>query len=314
MLSHPHEGKVRSMTPVIYERAFCAQDHRFTLRSDIAGAGPVLDRLFEPFAAAPDGRSPAVYEILKFRRAGRRHNPAAHDLLRNPKYELLVNGNSTQRSSSPGSMLDWVIADVTESAVSAPVGYAAVHASAGVIGGRALLMPAPPEHGKTTTIAALVRAGWGFLTDEAALISLDDGLVHPFPRPLMISPSSMAVLPGLRDRLPDGYEAFRHFDHHVAPNDLRPDCVSRPARAGFIVFPCYAKGSRTVLTPMARAEALMELLGGCFNLPALGTPGMEALSGVVRDAACYRLSIGAIGPAVHLIRRLLEERTKAAFL
>lgn len=309
LVLHPLDD-VRSMiATAYYERTFRALDHRFVIRSDISGAGPVFDRLFGAFAVGANGTPRAVYELLMFRIGARSHDPAAHDLIRNPRYELIVNGRSTQRSPSVGSMLSWVIADMTESAVSTLSGYAAVHASAASADGGAVILPAPPAHGKTTTVAALVRDGWQFLTDEAALISLADGLVHPFPRPLMISPSSMAVLPGLKERLPDAYESFRHFDHHVAPDDLRPDCLSEPAAVRSIVFPSYVKGSPTALIPITRADALTGLLRSCFNFPELKGRAVRALARIASEAACYRLSIGATEPAVHLIQGLLEENS-----
>jgi hypothetical protein len=227
-------------------------------------------------------------------------------------FELFLDGRSLNRTHSLGSLVDLIVSDITREGVDAATGYAVVHASAAVLRDRAVVLPAPPEHGKTTTIAALVRAGWNFLTDEAALISLDDGLVHPFPRPLMVSPRSMAVLGGLKDGLPAPYEAFRHFDHHVAPDDLRPHCLSGPARARFIVFPSYGEGSPTLLTAISRAEAAIELLQGCFNLPVVGHVGLVALAEVVRGAECYRLSIGAIEPAVRLIQGLVENAGEEA--
>ena len=53
---------------------------------------------------------------------------------------------------------------------------------AGVVGcgGGALLLPGGSFTGKTTLVAALVRAGAVYYSDEFALLD-DDGLIHPYP-------------------------------------------------------------------------------------------------------------------------------------
>ncbi len=284
--------------PVSYEGRFAALGRRWELRSNVPRAGEVLGRLFAAFHSQVRAETTSsVYELVELVPEDGDDRP----------YELFLDGWSINRAMSPGTLVDWIVSDITQEAIDSATGYAIVHASAAVFDGRTIVLPAPPEHGKTTTVAALVRADWDFLTDEAALIGLDDGLVHPFARPLMISPSSMAALPGLRDDLPAAYEPFRHFEHHVAPIDLRPDCLAAPAPLGFLVFPSYGEGRATELTPLGRGEALVAVLDSCFNLPLLRGDGIRALSEVVRIARCFRLSIGAIEPAVELLEALARD-------
>jgi hypothetical protein len=58
---------------------------------------------------------------------------------------------------------------------------------AGVVGwrGRALVVPGRSCSGKTTLVAALVRAGATYYSDEYAVLD-SRGRVHPFPKPLSI--------------------------------------------------------------------------------------------------------------------------------
>jgi len=276
-----------------------AIDFRFTVETDIPGAFATVDRLFAPFRdAAPAGP----------RRTYRLGTSGSEP----DRFELLLDGASIQRPASPGSMLDWMILDVTAEAVTQTSDLVCVHASAATLDGRAIILPAPPEHGKSTTVAGLVRAGWDLLTDEAALFDLGDDLLHPFPRPMMLSETSLAALPGLADSLPSSYETFRRLNHHLTADDLRPGALASPARVAFVVFPSYAPGRTTELVALARSEALMEMLHGTFNLQRVGGKGVETLGRVVRAADCYRLHIGALEPAVGLIRELFardgEER------
>lgn len=270
-----------------------AIDFRFTVETDIPGAFATVDRLLAPFREARSDGPRRTYRL-----GTSRSEPGM--------FELLVDGESIQRPPSPGSMLDWLIIDMTTNAVTHATDLICVHASAATLDGRAIILPAPPEHGKSTTVAGLVRAGWSLLTDEAVLIDLRDDLLHPFPRPMTLSDISMAALPGLAESLPDSYEMFRRLDYHLTADDLRPGALGSPARAAFVVFPSYAPGSSTELVPLGRSEALMEMLRGTFNLECIGGRGVETLGRVVGSADCYRLHIGALEPAVELVRGLFD--------
>lgn len=71
--------------------------------------------------------------------------------------------------------------------------YIALHAPnhvfvhAGVVGveDRAIILPGRSFAGKTTLVAALVKAGAAYWSDEFAVLDAD-GLVHPYPKPLSV--------------------------------------------------------------------------------------------------------------------------------
>ena len=71
--------------------------------------------------------------------------------------------------------------------------YVALHAPdhvfvhAGVVGvdERAIVLPGRSFAGKTTLVAALVKAGAQYWSDEYAVLD-GDGLVHPYPKPLSV--------------------------------------------------------------------------------------------------------------------------------
>ena len=274
-------------------------DHIFEVRTTISVLGDVMDHLLAPFACTEGVGVRAIYDVRNVDRPGDRR-----------RYELLRNGRPVGRVSSIGLLVDLLVRDTTDEVVSTTA-YTAVHAAAAAREGRAVILPAPGGHGKTTTVAALVRGGWEFLTDEVTLISRENGLVHPFPRPLSISPGSISLLPGLKDQIPPEPASYRHYDHHVSPDDLRPGCVSGPVPVALVVFPSYSRGAVTTLTRISRAEALIELLRGTFNRDLLGRDAVGSLAGVVDRSPCYRLSIGAIDAAVRTIDGLLRETRSA---
>lgn len=60
-----------------------------------------------------------------------------------------------------------------------------VHAGVVGVGERAIILPGRSFAGKTTLVAALVKAGAEYWSDEYAVLDAD-GLVHPYPKPLSV--------------------------------------------------------------------------------------------------------------------------------
>lgn len=65
------------------------------------------------------------------------------------------------------------------------VGYVFIHAGVVAWKGKAILFPADSFQGKTTLVAALVKKGAVYYSDDYAIID-EHGFVHPFARPLSI--------------------------------------------------------------------------------------------------------------------------------
>jgi hypothetical protein len=265
------------------------------LRTNLQAVHDVMDHLLAPFTYSGSNTPDVVYSVRESERPADRR-----------RYELLKDGDRVGRVSSIGLLVDLFVRTTTSEVVST-TRFVAIHAAAAARDGRAVLMPASPGSGKSTTVAALVGRGWDLLTDEAALISVTDGSVHPFPRPLSISRSSMELLPDLRERMPAMTASYGHYDHHVAPDDLRPGCVSGPVPIGGIIFPAYAPGAVTELTPIPRAEALVDVLKRAFNLDIIERDGVETLGTIIEGVPCSRLRFGSLGSAVDAIERSLAK-------
>lgn len=285
------EAFLQPSPPSVGHRRFRMVDRDFELRTSVAAFHEVLDALIAPFESAELDAPSVIYDAREIERPTDRR-----------RYELLRDHETVGRVSSIGLLVDLLFRDATNGAVST-IRYIAIHAAAAVLQGSAVIMPAPSGCGKTTTVAGLVQRGWDFLTDEAVLISMADGLVYPFPRPLSISPGSMRVLPGLQERITGPKAAYRHYDLHVTPDELRPGCLSGPVPIAGIVFPAYARGAATSIALMPRAEALIDLLKGTFNLDILGRKGVETLAPIVERVPCFRLAIGGLAPALDEIER-----------
>jgi len=180
--------------------------------------------------------------------------------------------------------------------------YTIVHAAAAVLHGVAVLLPAPAESGKTTTVAGLVRAGFGYLTDEAVAIDPATLLAQPYPKALSVDRGSWEVLADLRPP-----HADRVAGQWQLPSRLiRPNAVSGPAPVRFVVTPAYAAGSTTRLEPISPGEMLVGLADCTFQFQDDAQRNLTVLARVVTSADCYRLIVGDLDRAVLLIEELVR--------
>lgn len=150
-----------------------------------------------------------------------------------------------------------------------------VHAGVVGWGGRAIVIPGRSRSGKTSLVAALVRAGATYYSDEYAVIDAS-GRVRPYARPLSI-------------RTADGKST-----HRCPVQELGGRTGTRPLPVGLVVATEYCWGSRwrprrlspgeTVLalmrhTVLARSRSEMALLR-----LQLATDGVPALKGKREEA------------------------------
>jgi hypothetical protein len=179
----------------------------------------------------------------------------------------------------------------------------AAHAGGVERGGVACLLPADPESGKTTLTTGLVRAGYSYLTDEAVSFDWKTGEIEPFPKPLSIDPGSQHLFPELR---PPARAVDEATQWQVPPRSIRRDAIGNRCRAGFVIFPKYTPDVPTRLESISRGEALVELAKNTFRFREHSRPALDLLSGVVRGAQCYRLTVSTLDDGVDAVARLLE--------
>ena len=72
-----------------------------------------------------------------------------------------------------------------------------LHAGVVVRGPHCLVLPGRAEAGKSTLVAGLVRAGWGYGSDELALLSFTDERLKPYQRPISIDVGAYDIFPEL---------------------------------------------------------------------------------------------------------------------
>jgi HprK-related kinase A len=183
-----------------------------------------------------------------------------------------------------------------------------LHASAVERDGRALLMTGHSGAGKSTLAALLGERGWRFMGDEFALLGLDDGLLHPFPRAVSLKNESLGLLdavdPGRLGPLLEGTPKGRI--RHLRPNAEAVARMGEPARPVLILFPRFGLDLEPAVREVGAAEAFMRLTQASTNYVALGERGFDALTRLVGALPSKAIDYADAAEAETLVERLWE--------
>ncbi len=153
-------------------------------------------------------------------------------------------------------------------------GLFCVHAAGLVIRGRAVVIAGPSGSGKTTLTIALLRGGFGFLSDDMVFLRPNNSGVHvlSFPDELDVTQTTARLFPELRelgDREPDpGWSKHRVRAEEVLPVELAPNVL--------LTEPAAARRHVDALAELVRASDCYELRVG---------DDLEAIPALLAEAA-----------------------------
>jgi len=188
--------------------------------------------------------------------------------------------------------------------------YLQLHAASLACGGEGFIFAGDSGCGKSTLAAILMAHGWGYLCDEFALVDPPTLRLHPFPKALCIKAGSYPLVRrlGLRfARRRDHLKELKGRVGYVSPHDFGPDTIAPPTPVRFILFPKYEPGATPSLEPISRARAGLDLYRCCFNRHAFREGALPALSRLVAQARCFRLTVGEPEATVRLLESLASE-------
>lgn len=158
---------------------------------------------------------------------------------------------------------------------------------AGVVGwrGRAIVLPGRTFSGKTTLVAALVRAGATYYSDEYAVFDAR-GRVHPYPIALSVRDET-----GERSR------------KYPADALGRPLGV-RPLPVGLVALSRYRPGGRWRPRLLSPGQAMLELLANTVAARLRPKAALATLTKVVSQAPMLK---GTRGEAGELVAAILDK-------
>lgn len=176
-----------------------------------------------------------------------------------------------------------------------------IHAATIEKGGSAVLLPGPPGSGKSTLAAFLVYSGWRLLSDELALLSLEDGSVTPLARPISLKNQAIDII---GRRHPEACMSSRCEDTAkgaVALLRAPSDSVARSnetAQPAWVIFPQYRPRGDGRLRPRSKAGTLLDIGHNAFNYSVHGRRGFDLLSQLIDRCDCYDFSYGDLDQAL----------------
>jgi hypothetical protein len=188
--------------------------------------------------------------------------------------------------------------------------HLAIHAAAIEKNGLVALLPAPPGSGKSTLSAGLLSRGWRLLSDEMALLQMDDGRVSPCPRPISLKNESIDLMRRISPEstiLLTARETIKGTVAHMKPPPGSVRC-SDAAPARWIVLPRFVADAPCHLTPLSNGMAFMELATNSFNYNLLGEEAFQLLGRVVDGCRCHELRYGNLTDALDVFDDLAERR------
>jgi len=183
---------------------------------------------------------------------------------------------------------------------------------AGVVGsatlgdeGGCILLPARPGSGKSTLTAALVHAGWSYLSDEAALLDAATMRVAPVPIAFCLKPGGIAPVAAF-------WPAARLLPFHMRMDGKRVAYLPPPAdrtvlsdarlKVRGIAFVRYREGHARAINPLSRLDALRRLIGECVAISGrLDVARVGALVDWIAGVPCIELVYGSTEDGVTAI-------------
>lgn len=217
-----------------------------------------------------------------------------------------VRNGDRKRVGPPADLLNYAVWDLHALVAKRTRDFLLLHAGAVERDGSAVILPAPPESGKSSTTIALLEAGFGYLSDELGAIDPVTGRVYPYPKRIWVTEGSFELFPDLEGRLHDRDGLSGQLvKRYVRPEDLGAP-VGRAGPVRLVVFPTAYHHGAPRLTRLGKAEAVHRLVANAFNLPIYGERGLERLAQIGREAPAYRLDGGTPRERAAAILELLR--------
>ncbi len=185
--------------------------------------------------------------------------------------------------------------------------YAIFHAGVVAEGDDALIIAAKSGGGKSTLTAALMEEGWRLLSDEFAILDLDEASLKAYPRPVSLKNASIDVVKDFagRDQVsetlhdtPKGSVAYRR------PRASDIAAMDRTAKPRLILFPTFVEGGVAESREIDLADAAMQLIASSPNYQVIGETAFTGLMTMLEGMKAYEIEYGTTEDSLLLVRQL----------
>jgi hypothetical protein len=284
------------------ERLYRMLSHSFSIRWNRALTPDRFDYVWGGFA---------IGQHDKHRNSGRVDEAPAYSLVDlgpqvRGRYRLLLDDQELATCRSSDELLNHLLWHVINRMPEETDRLLLFHAgSVSTPRGEGVLLPADSGFGKTTLVVGLIRAGFGFLSDETGVIDHHTMMLRPHPRALNFKEGSATLFP---DLWPPRKSSAARNDGYLRAEEIRDDVVADACRVRFVIFPRYERGAATEVVPLGPAETLERLWANATNLVPYGAQALPLVAGVVRQVNGYRLVSGNLDEAVGAVAELTGHR------
>jgi hypothetical protein len=204
-------------------------------------------------------------------------------------FQLSARGEVLSSAEAPIELVRDLIREIDETAVRRLTSLRAVHAGVVLWRGRAMLFPGATHAGKSSLVAELLRRGATYFSDEYALVD-SEGLVHPYPRPLLMRNGRLEQLP-------------------VLAADFSAPVGKDPAPVGWILSLEYHPQAHWNLTAVSQGPALLLLLQNTPHTLEESPEMVCAFRNLVSKADCFAGTRNDAAEAAGEIFRLVDSNS-----
>jgi len=172
------------------------------------------------------------------------------------------------------------------------------------------IFPGIPGAGKSTLCAALINRGWRLLSDEMAMVDLDNYQVTPIVRPVGLKNESIDII---KSFAPDAVFGKSFLDTskgtvaHLKPSIKSVEQSTKKGVCRWVIFPEYVPNAKLQLVPISSAESVLKLAGNSFNYNVLGGAGFEALCSLVEKSESFSFTYSCLDEAIMKFNELVEK-------
>jgi hypothetical protein len=198
---------------------------------------------------------------------------------------------------------------VWQSAVNGHDFFLYLHAGVVGTGESCILLPAAAGSGKSSLTAALTHGGFNYYSDEVALVEPGTFRVPPVALAICVKSTGGEVIARYYPevmQVPTHIRGDGKVVRYIPPPKAALDQPSLPV--SHMVFPHYAAGAPTELTPISRSDALGRIIKECLALSQrLDRRNTAELVDWISAVQCYSLDFSSLDQAVELIRQAIKK-------